>query len=153
MVEEAKIFFTYKKNVPYYNVGIRRFRGDTDGVMLTNEFPTYRVEEKDHRDFKMANKRVILEGLIKEVPEEDIEWEVVNALSDEEVTELLKNYAQLKSQLQRLTSLPVVQKIYTTAEEQDKSRKTLSLIKSRLDELTPDEAWSLEDMRGTEVER
>lgn len=155
MAREETEYYIFKKNVPYYNVGVRRSLYDTDGIMLTNEFPTVRIEEKDLRDFKRANKRVMQEGLVIQVEDEDLDWELVNDVSDEEVAELLKSYTRLKSTLQTLTSMPVVQKIYTTAVDQDKPKKTVSLIKARLDELTPDEDWAIskDDMQGTDVER
>lgn len=151
MVKEEKVWHTYKKNVPFYNLGIRRFRGDNDGVMLTNEFPTFRVEEDDHREFKMANKKHILEGKIALVPEESLEWEVSNAVTDEEADELLKNYAKLKSSLTNINSPAIVQKILARAEEQGKPKGTLSLIKNRLGEITPDEKDFIyrEDMQAT----
>jgi hypothetical protein len=136
-------------------VGVRKFVGDADGVMLTNEFPTIRVEEKDLRDFKMANKYGITQGLIKEVPEDALDWEINNDVSDEDANELLKNYAKLKSTLQTIDSLPIAQKILTMAQEQDKPKKTLSLIQSRVDELTPDDLDFVrrEDMQGTDNAR
>ena len=151
MVKEEKIWHTYKKNVPYYNLGIRKFRSDNDGVMLTNEFPTFRVEEDDLREFKMANKKHILEGKIVEVAEENLDWEVNNVITDEQAAELLKNYAKLKSTLQTLNSIAIVQKILTTAKEQEKPKKTVSLIQARLDEISPDEEEFIyrEDMQST----
>lgn len=136
---EVREFYVYRKNVPYYNVGVRRNIWDADGVLLTQEFPTVRIEAKDHNDFKRANKRPIQEGLIRLVDDEAMDWEIVNELSDEEALELLKNYARLKSQLQKLDSLAMVQKLYQFAVEKDSQPKTLSLVKARLDELTPDE--------------
>src|SRR5688572_18751103 len=152
--EEVKMF-TFKKNVPYYNVGVRRFIGDADGVMLTAEFPTIRVEEKDLRDFKTANKYSITQGLIKEVPEEDLDWEINNNISDEEAEELVKNYLQLKTTLAKIDSFPIVQKILQLAIEQDRPKKTISLIQARFDELNPGELDFVrkQDMQGTDIAR
>lgn len=139
MVKDDTVYYTFKKNVPYYNIGIRHFRGDNDGVVLTNEFPTVRVKEEDLREFKMANKQHLLEGKLIPVDEDNLEWDTANAVTDDQVNDLLKNYAKLKSTLQTLTSVAIVQKIMTAADEQEKSQKTRSLIRARLDELTPDE--------------
>ena len=138
MVKEDKVYITYKKNV-IYNVGIRRFVGDNDGVILTNEIPSYRVEEDLLRDFKIANRRVITEGLIVEAEEESLDWDVSNAVTDEQVQDLLKNYAKLKSTLNTISSVPVVQKILIAANDKDASKRTISLIQARLDEITPED--------------
>lgn len=152
MVKEDIVYFTYKKNVPYYNVGVRRSLRDNDGIMLTNEFPTVRVEEKDLRDFKMANKYGLLQGLIVSIEEDTMDWELNNSLTDEQAEELLKNYARLKSVLPTIDSPPIVQKILTLATEQEKPKKTISIIQARLDEITPEETEIIrpEDMRGTD---
>lgn len=149
-MEQEEEFVTYKKNV-IYNLGARRTISDTDGVMLTNEFPTIRVEKKHLRDFRMANKYALTNGLLKEVPTDEYEFSDHNAVSDDEATELLKNYAKLKSVLQQIDSLPIVQKIYNLALEQEKSPKVKSLVKARLDELTPEDLTfvSKDDMRGS----
>ena len=151
MVKEEKVFYTFKKNMPYYNVGVRRHRHDTVGLILTNEFPTVRIEEEDLREFKMANKYGLQNGLIIQVDEEDLEWELNNAISDEQVDELLKNYAKLKSTLQTITAPPVLHKILRTAQDQEKSKKTISLIQARVDEVVPDEDSFIyrEDMQAT----
>src|SRR6188474_501234 len=117
MVKDEKVYFTFKKNMPYYNVGVRRTRYDNDGIMLTNEFPTIRVEEEDLREFKMANKYGIQNGLIIQVDEDNLDWELNNAISDEQVNELLKNYPKLKSTLQTITAPVVLQKILVAAKE------------------------------------
>lgn len=155
MEKDLKVWHTYKKNVPYYNVGIRRFRGDTDGIILTNEFPTHRVEEEDLREFKMANKYSLLNGLIVETEEDNLDWELNNSITDEQVDDLLKNYAKLKSTLQTITAPPILQKILTTAKEQEKPKKTISLIQSRVDEVVPDEEDFIyrEDMQQTYDDR
>lgn len=139
MVREEKIWHTFKKNVPYYNVGVRRSFTDTDGVILTNEFPTVRVEEDDLRDFKMANKYGLINGLIIEVEEDDLEWDLSNALTDEQVVELTKNYAKLKSVLPTVTSPAIAQKILAIAKENERGKQVIKLIESHVKEITPDE--------------
>src|SRR5690348_5420695 len=136
--EKEKVFHVFKKNVPYYNVGVRRTRWDNDGIMLTKEFPTVRVEDEDLREFKLANKYNLNNGLIVNVDDEDISWDENNSVTDEQVDELLKNYAKLKSTLPNITSHVILKKILDTADEQEKPKKTRSLIQARLDELEPE---------------
>lgn len=151
MVKEDTVYYTYKKNVPYYNVGVRRNFLDTDGIMLTNEFPTVRVEEKDLRDFKMANKYSILNGLIKEVEEDVIDWDITGILTDEEAFELTKNYAKLKSALPNITSGPIVQKMLAIAKENERGKQVIKLLETRLAEVQPegDEFITRTDMQHT----
>jgi hypothetical protein len=143
--DKDKIFHVFRKNVPYYNVGVRRTRWDTDGILLTNEFPTVRIEDEDLREFKLANKYNLNNGLIVNVDEEDITWDENNAVTDEQVDELLKNYAKLKSTLPTITSLVILKKILDKAEEQEKPKKTRSLIQARLDEIEPEQT-DIEEM-------
>lgn len=128
----------YKKNVKYV-VGGRYFINDSQGWTLTNENPFVSIERSKLRDFKMANKRTILEGLIVEAPEPTIDWEVTNAITDEEAVELVKNYLQLKQTLEKIDSLQTARKLLETAKELDRPTKTLKLIESRVAELDEDE--------------
>lgn len=150
MVKEDTVYLTFKKNTPYYNVGVRRHSADTDGFMLTNEFPTIRIKEEDLRDFKVANKYGLKQGLVIQVDEDNLDWDLNNALTDEQANELLKNYPKLKSTLQVIDSAPIVQKLLQFAEEQDKPKKTVSLIRARLDEVSEVEQDFVrpEDMQG-----
>jgi hypothetical protein len=54
----------YKRNVNYV-VGGRFFPTDATGWTMTNDYPIFVVIKPDNlRDFKLANKRAIIEGLI-----------------------------------------------------------------------------------------
>lgn len=151
---EDTVFHTYKKNVGY-NVTVRLFPQDFDGVTLNNVFPTVRIGESKIRDFKMSNQRIIREGLIVEVPEESLDWELANALTDEQVSELLKNFPKLKATLPTIDSLPILYKIQNLANERELSKRTRSAIQARIDEVTPEdeeeaeERITKEDMKGT----
>lgn len=151
MVKEDTIYFNFKKNVPYYNVGVRRHFRDTDGIILTNEFPVVRIEEKDLRDFKMANKYSITSGLIKEVPEDDTDWDVSGVLSDDEAFEMTKNYARLKAVLPTIVSAPIVQKMLTHAREEERGKQTIKILEARLEQIAPtdDGFISRDEMQST----
>ena len=148
MVETTEEFVYFKKNVPY-GVGGRFHARDSIGFLLTQENPYVQVKKAKIRDFKMANKKSIDGGLILEVPEPNIDEDTPNAVSDERAEELVKSYMLLKNELPRITSLPVLTKIFETAKELDRPKKTLALIESRIEELddTGDDI-SPEDMQG-----
>jgi hypothetical protein len=148
MAEDTLHFF--KRNV-HYTIGIRNFIGDKDGLVLNAERNVVEVKEKDLKNFKVANKAAILDGLIKEIEEPIITWETANALSDEEIADLLKNYLKLKSAVTTIDSLPILYKMREAAKEKDVSKKTLSLITSKIDELEPDNDIIMRgDMQGVE---
>jgi hypothetical protein len=119
--------------------------------MLTNEFPTVRVEDEDLREFKMANKYALTNGLLIEVEEDALDWDTNNAITDEEVTELLKNYPKLKATLQTITAPVILHKILQMARDKEASKKTISVIQSRIDEAVPEEGEFVyrEDMQQT----
>ena len=146
-MESAKVY--YKKTVNY-NIGVRRFIGDSDGVLLSGANPVVEVPKEDLRDFKIANKEAFINGLIIEVEEPSIEWETNNTLSDQEVTDLVKNYLSLKNRLPKIDSVPVLYRILEEAKLQDRAKRIVSLIQSRIDELEEEDDFSLDksDMKG-----
>lgn len=130
----AKDLVWYKKNVGY-NVGVRKYPGDAMGVLLNGDNPFVSVERDDLRDFKMANKRAIMDALIVEATEPSVEWDNPNAITDEEVTSLVKQRLALKSRLPSFTSLPILYKILDEAKTQDRAKSIISMIQARIDEL------------------
>jgi hypothetical protein len=130
--------FYYMQNVRY-PVVVREYLGDNKGKLLSEIDPYVAVKEENLRDFKIANKQAILAGLIKVTSEPSIDWETPNALSAEEITELLKSFLKLKNTLPTISSLPILYHIKNMAEETNKTPKTITLIQSRIDELTEDE--------------
>lgn len=124
----------YMKNVKYV-VGGRNFFGDAQGWTLTDANPFISVKQENLRDFKLANKRIIMEGLIVEAPEPTIDWETNNAITDDEAKELVKNYMQLKQSLAKIDSFATASKLLEIAKETDRPVKTLKLIESRVAEL------------------
>jgi hypothetical protein len=58
----GKVLVYYKRNVAH-TVVVRRNAVDTLGVSLNNASPWVALEEDDVRDFKIANKKLIMEGL------------------------------------------------------------------------------------------
>jgi hypothetical protein len=148
---KGDVYHYFQKNVPHYNVGVRRSFSDTDGVLLTNEFPTFRVEEDDLSDFKRANKYALSNGLIMEVEEEDYDIDDTNVITDEQALELTKNYAKLKSRLPSITSAPIVQKMLALAREEERGKQVIKILEARLAEVQPpeDEFITRTDMQQT----
>lgn len=132
MANKELVYF--KRNVGY-TVVVRRNIMDSQGYSLNNQNDWIGVEVDDVRDFKMANKRVIMEGLVISADAPVIDWETPNALTDEDITELLKNYMKLKNTLQTLDSIATLSRLLDAARDQDKSLKIKNLIKDRLEEL------------------
>lgn len=140
----------YKVNVGY-SVGVRFFIGDRDGVMLHPKGEAVvAVPTSKLRDFKNANKASLINGLIILVEEPTLDWETANALTDDNISELLKVFTKLKSTIPTIDSLPILYKMSELARSRELSKKTLSLIQSRIDELEPDEGpiFRKEDMKG-----
>lgn len=138
----------YKRNVNYV-IGGRHFIGDTTGFSLNAITPYVMVKKDNLRDFKIANKYALLEGLIVEVPEPSVDWETHNAINDDEAKELVKNYLQLKQTLEKIDSFSTAIKLLEIAKETNRPTKTLKLIELRVSELAPDEneEFSREDTK------
>lgn len=130
----AKDLVWFKKNVNY-NISVRKFTGDRDGVFLSNNSPYVSIERDDIRDFRMANKRLIVEGQLVETEEPTTEWETSNSLSDEEITNLVKNHLSLKSKLPGITSVPILYKMLEEAKSKDRAKRIINMIQGRIDEL------------------
>lgn len=144
----SKAYTYYKKNVPYY-LTVRMSIRDNVGKLLTTEDPFVAVDQDEIRDFKLANKRAIIDGLILPADEPALDWETPNTLTDEEILNTLKSYLQLRSRMSTITSVPIIYKFLNKAKETNKSEKILQLIKDRLEEL--DELIeSPSDMRGVD---
>ena len=124
----------YKKNVGY-NVGVRKYPGDVIGVLLNSDNPFVSINRDDLRDFKVANKSAIINALIIETTEPSVEWDNPNAISDEEVTALVKQRLTLKSRLPSFTSVPILYKLLDEAKSQDRAKSIISMIQARIDEL------------------
>lgn len=137
----------YKKNVPH-TVIVRRNVLDKIGYSLNLHNEYIAIEEDSLRDFKIANKSLILEGVILPANAPDIDWETPNALTDEDVTDLLKNYLKLKNSLQSIDSVSTLLKLLEAAKAQDKSEKIKGLIRNRLEEVSGDEILSPTEMSG-----
>jgi len=131
----AKELVYWKKNVPY-TIVVRKHLQDNIGVSLNEISPSVAIDVEEMREFKLANKTLILEGLIIQLNEEpSIDWETPNALTDEDITELLKNYLKLKNSLKSIDSISTLSRMLEAAKEQEKSKKIIDLINNRLSEL------------------
>ncbi len=135
---EDTVFHTFKKNVDY-NISVRLFPNDKDGVLLTSVFPTVRVGESRLRDFKMSNQRLLKEAQVIEVSEELLDFESANVLDDEQIGELLKSYPKLKATLPSIDSLPILYKIQNVAKQRELKKSTLATIAARIAELEPED--------------
>lgn len=130
------IFF--KRNVDYV-VGGRYFPTDAVGWTMTNDYPYVSVPEENLRDFKIANKRTIIEGLIIQSDPPNIDWETPNTISDDEANELVKQFLPLKQKLQQVTSVSTVVKLLEIAKKDERPPKTIKIIEARLAELSDDD--------------
>lgn len=141
----------YKKNTKYV-IGGRYHITDSQGWTLTDINPYVAVKKENLRDFKLANKRIIIEGLIVEAQEPSIDWETENAITDEDARELVKNYMQLKQKLEKIDSFQTANKLLEVAKETDRPTKTIKLIESRVAELGDEEElnFTKEDMQGVQ---
>lgn len=141
----------FRTNVKYV-IGGRRFIGDAIGFTLTQENPVVSVSDDQLRDFKTANKRTLIEGTIVETTEPNVDWETVNAITDEEAVELVKNYAQLKQKLDTVTSYPTALKLLQVANDSDRPTKTVKLIEAKVSELEPEDSFSEDALKTREVQ-
>jgi hypothetical protein len=149
MAEEE--FDYYQLNVNY-SVSVRNFEGDADGVLLSPRGRNTLAVPKDKlRTFRNANKTAIKDAKIVPISEPTIDWDTANALTDEDVSDLVKNYPTLKSTVGKIDSLPILYKIRDVAKERELSKRTLALIESRISELEPEEApiFRRDDMQGS----
>lgn len=138
----------YKKNVPY-TVVVRRHNMDSQGYSLNNIVQWIGIPVDDVRDFKIANKHAIIEGIIIPTATPLVDWETPNALTDEDINEILKVYAKLKSTLKTIDSISTLSRLLEAAKIQDKPDKTRQLIKDRLVELgEEDDDVNPSDMMG-----
>jgi len=144
-------FVYYKKNVPYV-IGGRFHSRDSIGFSLTPVQPCVAVPVEGLRDFKMANKTSLIEGLIIPADEPTLDWETDNAIGDEQALELVKgNFLTLKKALDKISSTAIVVKMLDIAKETDRPKKTLAAIEARLAELQEDENFvTPEMMRGVQ---
>lgn len=149
-MSEPKVFTYFEKNVPYF-VGVKMNARDHIGHLLTGETPFIAIEHDELRDFRIANKRLIVEGIIKIVDEPNLDWDTPNTISDAQISEYLKSFLKLKSKMADITSLPIAQKFLAAAKAENKSPKIIELITNRIDEI----AMLIEDpslMRGVELD-
>lgn len=144
----AKDLLYWRKTVPY-TVVLRRHILDNIGVALNGEHEWTAIEADGLMDFKLANKRMILDGVIVPMDTPTIDWDTPNALTDEQMDDLLKNFLKLRSSLKTLDSTPTLTRLLERAKQQDKSQKVKDAIRERLQEITGDEILSPGEMGGT----
>lgn len=136
MVKEQTEWVYFKKNVGF-SVGVRFHLRDNEGMVLTDVNPYVNVDKDKLRDFLQANKYGIQNGLIVQSEEPTFDWMTENTITDEQVTEMVKNVFILKKRLPEITSEAALFKIYNEAKSQNRSKKIIELIEDRLAEISP----------------
>ena len=133
----------YEKTVPY-SISVRMFPGDSQGKLLSHSQTWVGIREDLLRDFKLANKKAIMDGLIRPIDEPSVDWETPNTYSDEELGELLKNMMKLKKALKEIDAIPTVIRIMEMAKTTNKSQAMIEVIQEKIEELNGDDAITLE---------
>lgn len=127
--------YYYKKTVPYV-VGGRRFIGDAMGFVLTNDQPWVAVKESALRDFKVANKVSLINGLIVETEEPSVDWETANVYTDEQIDDLFKSgVAKVRKALPEITSVSTLARMLERAKAQRRSEAMIDALEERLEEV------------------
>lgn len=134
MADQQELIYYFKKNVPY-TVGVRYHVRDTIGKALNGNDPYVAVKESALRDFKRANRRHLMDGLILQVAEPWDDEETPNALTDEQAAEIVKNVFMLKKTLKEVTSDVPLFKLLEEAKIQNRPKKTIDLIEARIQEV------------------
>lgn len=129
----------YFEKTVRYTVGGRYNVADTQGFLLTNETPWVGIPEERYRDFKLANKRAIMEGLIRETLEPNLDWETPNTFSDEQLDAAIKTSASVKKALEQVNSVATAARMLERAKEQNRSKQVISLLEDAVDELNDEE--------------
>lgn len=98
--------------------------------------------------FKNANKRLFERGLIAPFTSEFAEVDMGNAITDDEIDEILSqpNFT-LKARLAKFTSPIPVERLHIRALELNKGVKTIEQIKARISELQTEETLEATDKR------
>lgn len=143
----ARDLLYWRKTVPY-TVSVRRNVLDNIGLLINETTPWIAIEADTLMDFKIANKKMILDGVIVPTDTPTIDWDTPNAISDDEMDELLKNMLKLRSKLKTVDSVPTLNRLLERAKDQDKSQKVKDAIRSRLEEVAGDEILSPSEMGG-----
>lgn len=148
MVEENIHYF--KRNVRN-SISVRFFYGDKDGVVLNELRPIVEILESNLKVFKEVNKGAILQGLLVEVNEPASSWETDNALTDEDIADLLSNWLKLKNRVPKITSVPILYKLLEAANDKGSNKKITTMISDRILEVEPsNDLVERGDMAGTQ---
>lgn len=94
--------------------------------------------ERDLKTFKLRNKYLIEQGLIKEFKGINEEPDATNLLTDAEIDGIAatRTPQMMAQKLAELTSILTVQRVLKAAEELGRPTKTLQTIRDRIQELT-----------------
>lgn len=93
--------------------------------------------DKEIKFFKQANRYLFAQGLLKDYEGTPVPIDVTNMLTDSQVLEFAseRSIKRLEVKLQEITSAVSMKRVYDTAVEIGRPAKTLTLMKTRLEEL------------------
>lgn len=153
IMAEAIEYVYYKKNVGF-SVGVRFFPRDPDGVVLNNQNPYVNIKKEDEKNFLQANKQLIARGLIIKTEEPSFDFVTENTITDEDAEEVVKNLFILKKRLPTITSEATLGKLHEAAVRQGRSKKIITMIEERLEDVTPvgmqGTEWGVNNISGGE---
>lgn len=134
----------FKRNVGY-TIGVRLFPGDWNGVALTLDNPIVGIDADKLKDFKRANKSLLERGMLLQIEEPSTDFENANLLTEEQISEVLKNVPKLNKLLKGMDSEPALARLLEEAKLQNRPAKTIALIQARLGEISD---ITVADMQG-----
>ena len=90
--------------------------------------------ELEDKLFKRMNKSLFVNGLLKEYNEADLQPDLTNFLTDEEINEIveLKSMTEFNKRLYSLTALSTLQRVREAAVYQNKPIKKIQAIDARI---------------------
>lgn len=126
----------YRKNVPY-RVGVRMHPRDSEGILLSEDFPYVEVPASRIREFLQANKDSIEKGKIIKIDEPPLEEVSPNMITDDQAKTLVKSFFDLRKKLPEISSEDAILKLLAAAKSEKRSEKTVQLIMDRYEEISP----------------
>lgn len=127
----------------------RILKGDPRDPTRNTELEIVKIfDEPSHLYFKTVNKNLLERGLIAPHTSGLAGVDMANAISDEEIDDILSQpYFTLMNRLKEFTSPIPVERIHVRAIELNKSIKTIEKIKERISELQTGETLEAIDKK------
>lgn len=119
----------------------RVLEGDPRDSTKNRDDMTVKIyDEASHIFFKNLNRRSLMKGKIVPYKTEGINIDMTNAISDEQIDEILSQpFFTLMNRMNEFTSVVPVQRILIRAKELNKSFKTIQRIEAKLSEMQADQ--------------